>query len=144
MEEICEIIQKESEERLKLAQFYKAEFENFKKRNADAVSKAYNEGKEVAILQILPIGDSLQEAKKTYGENHEGVDILIRKFSQILTALGVEEIQTVGAPFDPAVHDAVATEASGEVPPDTVTVEFQKGYKLGGKLVRPAMVKVSK
>ncbi|MCL2587103.1 MAG: nucleotide exchange factor GrpE [Firmicutes bacterium] len=137
-----EALRAESDERLRLAQFYKAEFENFKKRNADAVNKAYVDGKEVAVLQILPIGDSLQEALRTCEHDREGIEVLIRKFAQILGGLGVEEIVSIGQPFDPAVHHAIAVE-EGEAP-DIVIAEFQKGYKMGGKLLRAAMVKVSK
>lgn len=124
------------DENLKLAQYYKAEFENFKRRNADATSKAYNDGKEVAILQILSIGDSLQEALKACSHDREGIEILIRKFSQTLTGLGVVEIPSVGEPFDPKFHDAVA--GTG----DTIAEEFQRGYMLGTKLLRPSLVRV--
>jgi len=137
-EKVCEC-----EERLKLAQFYKAEFENFKKRNHDSAQKAFSDGKEIAILQILPIGDSLQEALKSVEtqNDREGIEILIRKFSQVLFGLGVEEIPTVGEKFDPKVHNAIAVK---DGKPDKVVEEFQKGYKMAGRLVRPAMVAVGK
>ena len=137
MEEVCV----ECEERLKLAQYTKAEFENFKKRNVDVAARAYAEGKEAAILEILGIGDSLNDAVKVCEADREGMQILVRKFSQAMQSLGVEEIESVGKPFDPAVHNAIST---GKGEPDVVLEEFQKGYRLGGKLLRPAMVMVGK
>lgn len=150
--EELETLRAESDERLKLAQYYKAEFENFKRRNQDSISKAYADGKEMAIMQILPIGDSLTEALRTASKDganagcgdREGLEILLRKFGQVLSGLGVEEIQAVGQPFDPTVHNAIATAQSETSSPDTVIEEFQKGYKMGGRLLRPSMVKVSK
>ena len=140
-DDCLENLRTESEERLKMAQYYKAEFENYKRRNQEIAAKAFADGKIAAINEILGIGDSLNEAVKVCEADKEGMQILVRKFSQALQSLGVEEIESVGKPFDPSHHNAIAT-GKGET--DYVLEEFQKGYKLGGKLLRPATVKVGK
>lgn len=139
-------LKKAAEDNLNLAKYHKAEFENYKKRNAESSIASYNDGKASVIMQILPLHDSLIEGLKTVetDKDKEGIEILIRKFSQILTVLGVEEIKTVGESFDPRVHNAIAAEVTAGVPPDMVTQELQRGYKLGGKMIREALVKVSK
>jgi len=141
-----EQIKKLADDNLNLAKYHKAEFENFKKRNQDAVSNAYRDGKEIAIVQFLPLVDSLHEAYKSVETENDrlGVEILIRKFGQIMVSLGAEEISAIGQPFDPNIHNAVAVEAVEGKPADIVLEEWQKGYKLNGKMIRPSTVKVSK
>jgi hypothetical protein len=67
---------------------------------------------------------------------------LYKQFADTLKGLGVEAVATVGAPFDPEVHDAIMREPSDEVPDGTVLMEFRKGFRMGERLLRPAMVKV--
>ena len=68
---------------------------------------------------------------------------LYKQLVEILRGLGVDAVPTVGAPFDPELHDAIMREPSDEVPDGTVLQEFRKGFKMGDRLLRPAMVKVS-
>ena len=125
---------------LKLAQYQKAEFENYKKRNAESVIQSFDDGKVFAIKIILPLLDALKEAFDQTQE--EGLEILIRKFNSGLESLGLNEIPTDGK-FDPHVHECVATEQVEDIEPDTIISVWQKGYTMGKKVIRPAMVKLS-
>jgi len=72
-----------------------------------------------------------------------GVELINKQLNEILESLGLEAVPAMGEPFDPHVHEAVVTEATDEYEPDTVIQELVRGYRLGDKLLRPAMVKVS-
>ena len=76
-------------------------------------------------------------------EYKTGVDMTIRQFHEALASLGLEEIPAKDAPFNPEVHNAVMREDADGVEPDTVTEVFQKGYRIGDRVLRPAMVKVA-
>jgi molecular chaperone GrpE len=123
-----------------------AEFDNFRKRqtkeNQDFRDYALNN----AILGLLPIVDSFDRALQApdSAEFRKGVELINRQFHDALTKLGVEPIQAAGAPFDPNLHQAVQTVESTDVPADHVVDELQRGYKLKDRLLRPAMVTVSK
>ena len=130
---------------LDLAKYHKAEFENFRRRNADTASSNYASGKEVAILQILPLLDALYEGLRTVETQNDkdGLEMIIRKFTQTLTSLGVTEIEALGAKFDPHLHNAVAVEpAEKGKTSDVVTEVWQRGFRMEGKVIRPATVKV--
>ena len=138
----CEIqsLKMQAEENLLTAKYYKAELENFKKRNEGLGSAMYQDGKIHVIMNILPILDSLNDALRTVSDK-EGIEIVVRKFNQVLTELGVEEIPT-DIPFDPRLHNAVAA-VKDDKPPDTILEVWQRGYRINGKIIRPATVKVS-
>ncbi|HEY0081415.1 MAG TPA: nucleotide exchange factor GrpE, partial [Pyrinomonadaceae bacterium] len=72
-----------------------------------------------------------------------GVELISKQLNGVLESLGIEQVPTVGLPFDPHVHEAIATERTDEFEPDTVMQEIVRGYRLGEKLLRPAMVKVA-
>ncbi|MGI8565076.1 MAG: nucleotide exchange factor GrpE, partial [Pyrinomonadaceae bacterium] len=72
------------------------------------------------------------------------VELISKQLSGVLETFGVEPVATVGLPFDPHIHEAIATEQTDAHEPDTVVEEIVRGYRLGGKLLRPAMVKVAK
>jgi molecular chaperone GrpE len=106
------------------------------------------------VSKLLPVLDNLRralDAESTVqaSESEEfrhflhGVELINRQLNGVLEGLGVEVIPTVGELFDPHIHEAVATEETDEVAPDTITQEMQRGYRLGDKLLRPAMVKVA-
>ena len=124
-----------------------AEFENFKKRNAETRLNAYFDGKKDAILSLLIVGDSVDRAlgAKLDEKTRAGVELIKKQFTETLTALGVEELNPEGQAFDPTVAEAIATVdcAEGEQP-DTVKTVYKKGYKLGGKMIRYAQVIVCK
>jgi molecular chaperone GrpE len=96
-------------------------------------------------LQRALDAERLVEVKESEEFRHflHGVELINRQLGGVLEGLGVEAVPTVGELFDPHVHEAVATEATEGVAPDTITQEMQRGYRLGDKLLRPAMVKVA-
>ncbi|HEX8283508.1 MAG TPA: nucleotide exchange factor GrpE [Pyrinomonadaceae bacterium] len=131
-----------------------AEFDNFRKRTERERSETYQRSLAEVVRRLLPVLDNLQraldaerviEVKESAEFRHflQGVELINRQLGGVLESLGVEAVPTVGELFDPHVHEAVATEETAEVEPDTITQEMQRGYRLGDKLLRPAMVKVA-
>ncbi len=124
-----------------------AEFDNYKKRNANLWKEAYSEGLSDAIVKILPVGDHLDMAvslgldKKT----EEGVMLIRKKFDDILKTLEIEEINPVGEKFNPETAEAIM-QVEGEDGEESETVKqvFQKGYKYKDKMIRYAKVSVIK
>ena len=132
-----------------------ADFENYRKRVERERSETYNRVVADVAAKLLPVLDNLKRALETEAsveasESDEfrhflsGVDLIYKQLNGVLDALGVKPIAVVGEQFDPHIHEAVVTEASDEYEPDTVMQELVAGYRLGDKLIRPAMVKVAK
>jgi len=125
-----------------------AEFENFRKRTEREMQETYRRARADVLLDILPALDNLERALK-HSENadatvlHEGLALIYKQLSDTLGRHGLEAIDSVGKPFDPELHEAVAAEPNEEVEDHTVLDELQRGYKLGDRLLRPARVKVS-
>lgn len=124
-----------------------AEFDNYKKRNANLWKDAFDEGIKSVIVKILPVGDNLDWAL-TLGldaKTEEGLKNVRRKFDETLLEMGITEINPVGEVFDPNIAEAVmqVEGAEGEQP-DTVKMVFQKGYKIKEKIIRYAKVSVVK
>ena len=123
-----------------------AEFENFKKRSNKEREALYNSLLADIIASLLPVIDNLEKAvqAKTEDEGYkQGIELVLKQFVDVLTKFGVEEIKTVGETFDPEVHEAVSSiqdETKGE---KEVVQEFRKGYKIGTKVIRHAMVVVA-
>jgi molecular chaperone GrpE (heat shock protein) len=150
-------LKKFGEERLEWADKLarrQADFDNFRKRIERERSETYNRALGEVVRRLLPVLDNLQralDAERTLenAESNEfrhflhGVELINRQLGGVLEGLGVEVVPTVGELFDPHVHEAVATEETDEVEPDTIVQEMQRGYRLGDKLLRPAMVKVA-
>jgi molecular chaperone GrpE len=127
-----------------------AEFENFRRRQEKRYEETCKYAAEDTISKFLPVLDSIEQArimtrKDCDIENYlKGLDLIHCQLSDALTKLGVEEIKSVGEPFDPAVHHAAFVHETDEHPEDTVLEEFQKGYTFRDRVLRPSMVKVSK
>ena len=127
----------------------RAEFANFKRRTEEERESLKQFLVSDVLLRLLPVADNfnraLDAARKT--ENYEtligGVEGIQRQLDELLTREGVEVIPTTGETFDPNLHNAVLRDESGEHPENTVVEELQKGYTLGGKVLRPALVKVA-
>ena len=123
-----------------------AEFENYKKRSSKERDMLYNSILSDIIASFLPVIDNLEKAAgaNTEDENYkQGVELVFKQFNDVLTKFGVEEIKTVGETFDPEVHDAVSSvqdETKGE---KEIVQEYRKGYKIGTKVIRHAMVVVA-
>lgn len=143
----CEKYKKQAEENKQSWYRTAADFDNYKKRNAESRANAYSEGKGDVIKSILSIGDNLERALTSAADDKtkEGLNLVIRSFSETLKNLGVEEINPVGQPFDPNLHEAVMQAECGEnEQPGTVKTVFRKGYSLNAKMLRYAQVAVIK
>ncbi|HKN83363.1 MAG TPA: nucleotide exchange factor GrpE [Pyrinomonadaceae bacterium] len=131
-----------------------ADFENYRKRVERERSETYNRVVADVAAKLLPVMDNLRraleaEASVEASESDEfrhflsGVDLISKQLNDVLEELGVKSITAVGEQFNPHLHEAVVTEASDEYEPDTVMQEIRAGYRLGDKLIRPALVKVA-
>ncbi|MBR5134512.1 MAG: nucleotide exchange factor GrpE [Clostridia bacterium] len=122
-----------------------AEYANYKRRTEQEKEGIGQFAKSEILRQLLPSLDNLERAVNAPDgpDYRKGVDMIIGKLQEELQKLGLEEIAAKGEPFDPEVHHAVMREDADGVEPDTVTEVFQKGYKFGDRVIRPAMVKVA-
>lgn len=123
-----------------------AEFENYKKRNAKEKEMLYNSLLADIISSFLPIIDNLEKAvtAKTEDEGYkQGVELVLKQFMDIFKTLGVETIETVGKTFDPEIHEAVSSVQDETLGEKEIKEEFRKGYKIGTRVVRHAMVVVA-
>ena len=125
-----------------------AEYDNYRKRTAREADQKFNDGISFAVNQIIPILDTLEMAANapTTDENYKkGVTMTLDKAAKALDALHVEEIESLGKPFDPNFMNAVQQVPAEEGQESgTVVTVYQKGYKLGDKIVRHATVVVAK
>ena len=131
-----------------------ADFDNYRKRVDKERTETYNRVTADIAAKLLPVLDNLKraldaESSVEGAESDEfrhflsGVDLIYKQLNGVLEALGVKPIAAVGEQFDPHVHEAVVTEATDDYEPDTVMQEIVSGYRLGDKLIRPALVKVA-
>ena len=122
-----------------------AEYDNFKKRTAKEKEELYELSLNTVFSALLPVFDNLERARvcKDYETLHAGVEMILNSFSQALEGLRVTEIEAEGKEFDPAYHEAVLMEARSDVEANTVIEVLQKGYKIGDRVLRHAMVKVA-
>ena len=134
------------DEYLDLAQRKQAEFANYRRRTEGVRQEAFDDGRRDAIDKLLPIIDNLERALGAAGENEEGlkagVEMVLRQTKETFAKMGVEEIDPMGQPFDAELHNAVMQGSEDEGEPGTVCMVLQKGYKLGNRVIRHAMVKV--
>jgi molecular chaperone GrpE len=125
-----------------------AELDNLRKRTAKVRIETREDTLRDMLLQIAPILDNLQRALAQDSEDvqglKEGVSLTYSQFNETLKRYGLEEIEAVGQPFDPNLHEAILEVEHGDYPPGTVVEETEKGYTLNGKIVRAARVIVSK
>jgi molecular chaperone GrpE len=124
-----------------------ADFDNARKRAQREQQEYRDYALTDAVRTLLPILDSFDRAIATSGSGDDlrkGVELINRQLHDALTKLGVEAVPAEGAPFDPNVHEALGMVETADVPDDHVAEELQRGYKLKGRLLRPAMVRVAK
>lgn len=123
-----------------------AEFDNFRKRTVKEKEASYGNGRSDAVAKLLPVYDNLERALNQPTEDaayKKGVEMTMNELVKILGALGVEIFGNVGDAFDPNIHNAVMHVESEEHDENTIVQVFQKGFKLGEKVVRFAMVQVA-
>ncbi|MEJ7730920.1 MAG: nucleotide exchange factor GrpE [Polyangiaceae bacterium] len=127
-----------------------ADFDNFRKRSRREVEEAERRGKENLLKDMLPVFDNLERAASSAESASdvksvaEGLRMVLRQFVGTLDRVGVKRVPTVGESFDPTVHEAIQHAPSKDHPAGVVLAEVQPGYALGDRLVRAAMVVVSR
>ena len=142
MEGLAKLVADVNDKYLRLA----AEYDNYRKRTAKEKESVYSDAKADTIKPLLAVYDNLERGIAQYDESdvhRQGLELILRQFTEALTKLGVTEIEAKGQPFDPGLHNAVMhveDETAGE---NTVVEVFQKGFMLGDKVLRFAMVKVA-
>lgn len=159
LEENHEEINEKVEENTELQQKYDtlnqqyirlaADFDNFRKRQEHEREELLKFGTENTLKKMIEVLDNFERGKKAL-ENvddcekvKESFDLVHKQVIDALTKLGLEEIQTEGKEFDPNFHDAVMQTPSADYPEHTIINELQKGYKMGNKVLRPALVNVA-
>jgi molecular chaperone GrpE len=123
----------------------KADFDNYRRRTREELSKAKEQGIEDLMIKLLPVLDNLERAIDSSGDPHkwrEGVEMVLRQFLGVLESEGLTAIAGPGEEFDPNKHEAIAREPS-EQPENIIIEEIRKGYQLKGKTIRATLVKVS-
>lgn len=123
-----------------------ADYDNFRKRSAKEKEQSYGNGKADAIEKLLPVYDNLERALNQPTEDEaykKGVEMTMNQLVGIFTGLGVEIFGNAGDTFDPNIHNAVMHTEEEGVEENTITQVFQKGFKMGEKIVRFAMVQVA-
>ena len=123
-----------------------AEFDNFRKRTIKEKEASYGHGKADAVAKLLPVYDNLERALNQPTEDaayKKGVELTMNELVKIFTGLGVEIFGNPGDEFDPNLHNAVMHIESEEFGENTIAQVFQKGFKIGEKVVRFAMVQVA-
>ena len=164
LEEAEEMVRKHQDDMLRV----QAEMQNLRRRTEQDVEKAHKYGQERLVTELLSVIDNLERAleaasidegeqttnsKAKSGDSQspeqlkairDGVDLTLKSFVDCFRKFNIEPIDPLGEPFDPQLHQAMATVEDDNVEPNTVTMVMQKGYLLHGRVVRPAMVMVSK
>ena len=123
-----------------------AEFDNFRKRTVKEKEASYGNGKADAVAKMLPVYDNLERAlnqETSDAAYKKGVEMTMSELVKIFTSLGVEIFGNVGDEFDPNLHNAVMHIDSEELGENVIAQVFQKGFKIGEKVVRFAMVQVA-
>jgi molecular chaperone GrpE len=127
-----------------------ADFDNFRKRSRREVGDAERKAREDLLRELLPVFDNLERAGAHVSSAADvqsvadGVQMVIKQFTDTLGRLGVERIVTVGTAFDPSVHEAIQHMETSDYSPGCIAAEVIGGYKFGERLIRPAMVVVAK
>lgn len=136
--------QAKMEEYKDLAQRTQADFDNFRKRNVEAVKQARADGGNDVVLSMLPVLDTVEIAINMISDEatKSGVQLIQKKFQEVFAKYGVKEIDALGSEFDPNLHNAVMQVEDEENAGKVVEV-LQKGYTRDGKVIRPSMVKVA-
>ena len=123
-----------------------AEYDNYRKRTIKEKESIYPEAKAVVIEKFLPVIDNFERALLA-AENkdsfYEGVEMVKKQLDEVLASLGVEEIKAVDEEFNPLYHNAVMHIEDEEKGENVIVEEFQKGYKIGDRVIRHSMVKVA-
>ncbi|MDG1025165.1 MAG: nucleotide exchange factor GrpE [Gammaproteobacteria bacterium] len=129
-----------------------AEMQNVRRRAEQDVEKAHKYGQEKFSIELLAVVDNLERSLEVASNNedetvkaiYEGVNLTLKSFLDCFTKFNIEAVDPLGEPFDPQLHQAMSIQENAECEPNTVIAVIQKGYTLHGRVIRPAMVMVSK
>ena len=126
-----------------------ADFDNYKKRSRQEQLETIQHASADLIARLLPALDDLHSALDHTPEGVDeawlkGVELSVRKLEEALATHGLEPIKSVGAAFDPKLHEAIGHEESSEQPEDTVVSELRRGYRIRDRVVRPALVRLAR
>ncbi len=133
-------------EYLELAQRIKAEFDNYKKRNAELSSVSFSNGVITCVSKLLPCVDAFKQAKNNIKDESvlQGLEMILNSMLNAFNELGVKKIDAVGKDFDPNFHNVVLTDKDETQPDNVVLEEFQEGFVLGDRVIRHSVVKINK
>ena len=141
-EELLEQLEASKDAHLRTA----AEYANYRARSAKEKEQTYNNAKGAVVAEILPVIDNIERAisaESDYDSLKKGVEMTLEGLVGALTKLGVESFGEAGDSFDPALHNAVMHIEDDTLDENVITDVFQKGYKIGDRVIRPAMVKTA-
>lgn len=139
-----------AENNLSKLRYMMADFDNYRKQTEKQLSSKVEASKAEILLKFLNIRDDYLRALEMVSQSKseaviiEGLQGILKNFDNLLNSEGVIEIESVGTPFDPNIHDAINFTYSDDVPENTVTNEIRKGYMLNNKVLRPTLVEISK
>jgi molecular chaperone GrpE len=140
-----------SESSLNKMRYLMADFDNYRKQMEKQLASKAESIKAELLLKFLNVRDDYlralsvaRQSKSEQGVVIEGLEGILKNIDSLLASEGVREIEAVGTPFDPNVHDAIAYSARDDLAENTVTAEIRKGYMLNGRVLRPSLVEISK
>lgn len=141
---------KSSDNNLNKLKYMMAEFDNYRKQMEKQIDSRIESGKAELLVKFLSLRDdylrALEMAKQSKSETVviEGLEGILKNFDSLLRSEGVMEIETIGTPFDPNVHDAIGFSHQDEIEENIITKEIRKGYMLNNKVLRPSLVLISR
>ena len=141
---------KSSDNNLNRLKYMMAEFDNYRKQMEKQIDSRIESGKAELLVKFLNLRDdylrALEMAKQSNSETVviEGLEGILKNFDSLLRSEGVMEIETIGTPFDPNVHDAIGFSHQDEIEENIITKEIRKGYMLNNKVLRPSLVLISR
>lgn len=141
-EKLSDELKAQKENYLRLA----AEYDNYRKRTQAEKLSIYSDATAKAVEELLPIADSINAALSSTPEDdpqRQGIELIGNQFAKSMEKLGVVSFGEVGEAFDPQLHNAVARAENPDLPENSIAMVFQKGFKIGDKVIRPAMVQVA-
>ncbi len=129
-----------------------AEMQNLRRRTEQDIEKAHKYGQEKFSIELVAVIDNLERSLEATSNSedeavkaiHEGVNLTLKSFVDCFTKFRIDAVDPLGEPFDPQLHQAMSIQENSESEPNTVIAVMQKGYTLHGRVIRPAMVMVSK
>lgn len=141
---------KSSDNNLNRLKYMMAEFDNYRKQMQKQIDSRIESGKAELLVKFLSLRDdylrALEMAKQSKSETVviEGLEGILKNFDSLLRSEGIMEIETIGTPFDPNVHDAIGFSHQDEIEENIITKEIRKGYMLNNKVLRPSLVLISR